>query len=429
MVETIQNTIPSKRPGFFNSGCLVWLFASIMGIGLMAMGYLVGPRLLGWPQVPNLTLLPESNAAFYLDQLGLRHQIFTVETDNPLANGVVIGQEPLPGRFINPNRAVRLSIGIFISEETAQPVVSPTPDAPIEESTEALTEDSAPTATLPPVGLSVDVEIAFASDRGGTPQIWLSKLDGSNLIQLTEMSGGACQPDWSADGSQLVFVSPCSGNEETYPDSTLWIISVDGTALQQLTDGPGDYDPAWSPDGDVIAFTSARETRTQLYFFNLTDGSITNYSSNLAFEFQPFWSMDGSQLGFVTTTTGSPTIFIRTVGDTGAAIFSRNEMITISQPVWSADGARILYNQRMPSGLPGIMVATIANNGYNAIPLIAQPSPPMRDADLSLDGSWMAYEGWPDGVNHDIWVSTPSGAQPQRVTSDAAFDFDPALRP
>jgi Tol biopolymer transport system component len=428
--ETILSTSAKKR-GFFNLGCLVWLGVFLALAVLLVLAYLFGPAVMGWPQVPNLTLLPEDNATFYLEELGLNYQVFTEETDSPLANGLVIGQEPLPGRYIQPGGTVRISVAIhLVSEiegqtqptEAAQAEPSPTAESAAETTPEGA---ETPAPAVP----EVDVQLAFASDRTGVPQIWLSQLSGDNLIQLTEMTGGACQPDWSPDGAQIVFVSPCSGNEETYADSTLWLIRVDGTGLQQLSDGPGDYDPAWSPDGTRIAFTSARDTRTQLYFYTLSDGSIVNYSNNLAFEYQPAWSPDGLELAFVTTTTGSPAIFIRTVADGSTRIFSRDTSTTTAQPAWAADGSRILYNQRLASGLPGLVFATLANEGFNAKPLLTQPSPPMRDGDFSPDGQWLAYEGWPDGVNHDIFIATASGTQEQRITDDAGFDFDPALRP
>jgi serine/threonine protein kinase len=59
-------------------------------------------------------------------------------------------------------------------------------------------------------------QIAFASARTGTPQIYLINADGTSLQAVTDMDEGACQPSWSPDGSQLVFISPCRGRGEFY---------------------------------------------------------------------------------------------------------------------------------------------------------------------------------------------------------------------
>ncbi len=138
---------------------------------------------------------------------------------------------------------------------TATPQPSPTP-------TETATPTETPTLTPTPLPTPMgggSGELAFVSDMSGEPQIWLVGLDGSNLRQLTFVAGGACQPDWSPDGTRLVFVSPCSGYQETYLGSGLFVINADGSGLSALLDkSSGDYDPSWSPDGTQIVFTSLR---------------------------------------------------------------------------------------------------------------------------------------------------------------------------
>jgi Tol biopolymer transport system component len=47
----------------------------------------------------------------------------------------------------------------------------------------------------------------------------------------------------------------------------------------------------------------------------------------------------------------------------------------------------------------------------------------------SPDGSFLAYESWPDGKNHDIYMMNINGSSPQRLTTDPGDDFGPAWRP
>jgi TolB protein len=82
-------------------------------------------------------------------------------------------------------------------------------------------------------------------------------------------------PAWSPDGNRLAFNSHRSGSPE------IWGVSRDGTGLAQLTDGPSlDDSPASSPAGSRIAFLSSRTGEGDLYLMDpdgtslvrLTDG-------------------------------------------------------------------------------------------------------------------------------------------------------------
>src|SRR5712691_3028189 len=81
-------------------------------------------------------------------------------------------------------------------------------------------------------------------------QIWLANADGSNPMQLTFAEKSSDNPRWSPDGSLLAFTSSRSSK------SNLYVIHLVGGEAEQLTDvksGVGNF--AWSPDGKWIAFT------------------------------------------------------------------------------------------------------------------------------------------------------------------------------
>jgi Tol biopolymer transport system component len=96
--------------------------------------------------------------------------------------------------------------------------------------------------------------IAFASNFNTVnwqSEIYATKADGSeDWVQLTNTLGADTTPEWSPDGSKIVFVSARNGNDEIY------VMNADGSGETRLTTDPqSDLNPQWSPDGTRIAFT------------------------------------------------------------------------------------------------------------------------------------------------------------------------------
>src|SRR5262249_3187927 len=61
-------------------------------------------------------------------------------------------------------------------------------------------------------------------------------------------------PQISPDGSRIVFVREWVNQKADRYDTSLWIVPIDGGAARQLTAGPRDTSPRWSPDGEMLAF-------------------------------------------------------------------------------------------------------------------------------------------------------------------------------
>jgi Tol biopolymer transport system component len=283
-------------------------------------------------------------------------------------------------------------------------------------------------------------QIAFASTRsGGNAQIYLSDLTGENVVPITNVAAGACEPAWSPDGSRLVFVSPCHGwqdvSENPVQNTALFIINADGSNLTPLPTVPGgDFEPAWSPDGKRIAFTSLRDGYMQIYVMNLDDQSVTRLTNTSAdvITRQPSWSPFGNQIVYAAKRFGAYQIW--TMTDTGQGqqqIARSGQELWDYYPVWSLDGKAIVFTERNAKGpvSPWMMDILYEDRSTgNAVTLKYGPLP-IENVHYSPDGLWFIFEGRDEDENRDIFIMTSTGEQRTRLTKDPAADFDPAWRP
>ena len=92
--------------------------------------------------------------------------------------------------------------------------------------------------------------LAFVSDREGTQDVYRMDVDGSNLIRLTN-KGTSGKPAWSPDSQFIAFDSDRDVNHSIY------IMNAEGGQVKQLTDDlPLGAGCTWSPDGKQIAFVA-----------------------------------------------------------------------------------------------------------------------------------------------------------------------------
>jgi dipeptidyl aminopeptidase/acylaminoacyl peptidase len=100
------------------------------------------------------------------------------------------------------------------------------------------------------VAFSVSVPVIDGEHSEWLSQIYVASSDGGHWVQLTRGDKSATNPAWSPDGQWIAFLTPRAG-----PKSNVWRIPVDGGEAEQLTDEKGGLTAfQWSPAGSQIAF-------------------------------------------------------------------------------------------------------------------------------------------------------------------------------
>ncbi len=128
--------------------------------------------------------------------------------------------------------------------------------------------------------------LAYVSYRQVMPRVFLARIfEGKSIPNLTGEweNSQAFAPAFSPDGQRIAFASNRSGNMD------IWVASADGSGPQRLTTTRAvDTAPCWSPTGQEIAFTSGRTGTPQLYIMS-SDGlnvrrltTVGNYNDGCA---------------------------------------------------------------------------------------------------------------------------------------------------
>jgi len=267
------------------------------------------------------------------------------------------------------------------AEPTPQPALAPIAPAPLQSTTAPALPEAAATAVAP--GETLPGRLLFV--QGGN--LWLWQGDSSRQISDT---GDAFQPAWSPDGQRIAYVR----RDTSYSD--LMIRSVDGGEPVRLTsDGP--------------------------------DSSVYSYERIYAsmWAFYPAWSPDGAELAYAGQAGppgGSPAAEYRMSLFSIAADGGRRAQIFaeaaghVGRPAYAPDGQTIVFEfdpvekEKEPPVLYRYSIAKDTG--------APQPGAPEQSYDpaFSPDGRWLAFAARADGRT-DIFAQSAAGGAPFRLTN------------
>jgi TolB protein len=199
---------------------------------------------------------------------------------------------------------------------------------------------------------------------------------------------------------KIAFVSSRGNNDE------IDTMDADGSGLKQLTSGPGDFDPDWSPDGTQIVFV-----RRAAIFVMEADGSNQRQLTQSAIGRYPTWSPDGTKIAFSNGCLGcaSSVVYVVNADGTDQRIISRGG----AEPAWSPDGSKLAVSSN------NLTIDLVNADGSDRTALTAPPKFDAVDTDpaWSPDGSKIAFTRWTgcdfnDCYDPEIWTVNADGTQP-----------------
>lgn len=145
-------------------------------------------------------------------------------------------------------------------------------------------------------------------------------------------------PNWSPDEAQLVFSAIGGGGNQD-----IYTINVDGSNLTQITSHPdNDLYPAWSPDGNTIAFSSTRDGDfiKDIYSIDLAKGTEEQGNTPVQLTFAetndiaPSWSPDGAYLVYGSHESGGAHATLWIINSSGEKSVQLTEKNTYHSPQW-----------------------------------------------------------------------------------------------
>ncbi|SEP61747.1 TolB protein [Ectothiorhodospira magna] len=153
-----------------------------------------------------------------------------------------------------------------------------------------------------------DTRVAYVSVTGPGEQrrfaLQVADADGHNPRTIFRSPHPILSPAWSPDGQRIAYVSFENGRSEVF------VQNVDGGERTRLAAFEGiNSAPAWSPDGQRLALTLSRGGAPDVHIMNLADRTITQITRSRSIDTEAVWMPDGRSLIFTSDRAGQPQLY------------------------------------------------------------------------------------------------------------------------
>lgn len=233
------------------------------------------------------------------------------------------------------------------------------------------------------------VAFGWTGETGNCSHIYVKRVDGASPVRLTSGTESDSSPSWSPDGHWLAFLRTQNDGQ-----SGLYVLPAAGGSVRRISTvhGPSNYRPAWTPDGKAVVIMSSQppEAPPSLFHVAIDSGEkrqITKAVPTGTGDWCPAYSPDGRLLAYLHNTGSrrlSP-IYIVPVDEHGLTLGVSKRIETGSAGftsfAWSADGRSFIATT--PSGL---VRAPLSGGAVEPLPF-----PDGGEPSVALRGNRMVY--------------------------------------
>ena len=293
----------------------------------------------------------------------------------------------------------------------------------------------------------------YLDSARSTGAIFTIEPNGKGLRQITKPEQNVIddQPDWSPDGSRLVF-------HRAIPDGpwAIYTVKADGTQLTRVSPACGSdaqcedgQDAHFLPDGERVVYTRASgEVRhfantDQIEHSDIVVRNIDGSNPQVLIRSRPY---QGDQLSAIFSPDGSQLVYVRANSPITKPAFRHALFVASSDgatrrrvtpwsldagdgPDWSPNGKLILFLSHESGGKQSqIYVVRPDGTGLKALTRF-KPGTTVTSSSFSPDGKWITFGKTGKGSEPDVFVMRVNGTGIRAVTRTSVWDSAPDWGP